>query len=392
MRQPGVSNKVGQWANFWGDKDKKTLFPREQESAFAQEAANADIIFVFDASAPPESVYYFGKNTRLRCPKKPAPKPYDRVAGTGNLAEVTAAREAAQGDSKQGNGQTTSTGTGNGQTTSTTAANPASPKKGDGQTTSTSGPDGNGPPLNFLQVLSRNLAIAGALASGDTSGSLKDPNGSRYGIPSGKNAGGPDLLLLQAAAGTFAVIGIPFKSGKEFIDTVTRALSQKKVAGILDPKVLSREIAEQLAHEPEQAVIDKAIAALKQGNTKPFEALESFGKAMAPSLRDAAVILPYSRAKIFTRGWEGKFQAHHILEVDMGDKVFKLGKAIDDVPAIVLSEAEHKAVTKALEEARATVLAGTGKKYPDQQQLWAIYQKVYAPYPSWLKAIESYFP
>ncbi|MBK9260603.1 MAG: hypothetical protein IPM54_12365 [Polyangiaceae bacterium] len=322
------------------------------------------------------------------------PLPYDRVAGTGNLAEVTAAREAAQGDSKQGNGQTTSTGTGNGQTTSTTAANPASPKKGDGQTTSTSGPDGNGPPLNFLQVLSRNLAIAGALASGDTSGSLEDPNGSRYGIPSGKNAGGPDLLLLQAAAGTFAVIGIPFKSGKEFIETVTRALSQKKVAGILDPKVLSREIAEQLAHEPEQAVIDKAIAALKQGNTKPFEALESFGKAMAPSLRDAAVILPYSRAKIFTRGWEGKFQAHHVLEVDVAEDVFGMGKqAIDDIPAIILSKEQHELITGRLTKAHNELLDTLKKteKKLEPADVWQMYQKVYKDYPSWLTAIEGYF-
>ncbi|MBK9260596.1 MAG: hypothetical protein IPM54_12330 [Polyangiaceae bacterium] len=103
------------------------------------------------------------------------------------------------------------------------------------------------------------------------------------------------MLLLQAAAGTFAIIGIPFKSGKEFIETVTRALSQKKVAGILDPKVLSREIAEELPKDPTKAQLDKAL----QG-----EIVESYGMAMAMSLRDAGTILPYSRAQIFTAGWE----------------------------------------------------------------------------------------
>ncbi|MBK9265385.1 MAG: hypothetical protein IPM54_37070 [Polyangiaceae bacterium] len=251
-------------------------------------------------------------------------------------------------------------------------------------------------PLNFVEVLARNLAIAGALASGDTSGSLKDPNGSRYGIPSGKNAGGPDLLLLQAAAGTFAIIGIPFKSGKEFIETVTRALSQKKVAGILDPKVLSREIAEKLAEEPKKEAVKDAIDALKRGDDKAFDALESFGKAMAPSLREAGVILPYSRAKIFTKGWEGKFQAHHALEVDMAEDIFGMDmKAIDDIPAIVLSEAEHKAITNKLNQARAKVLDGLRREGKGAElspsDLWKVYEEVYAGYPSWLDAIKPYF-
>lgn len=135
-----------------------------------------------------------------------------------------------------------------------------------------------------------------------------------------------------------------------------------------------------------------AIAALKQGDTKALEALESFGKAMAVSLRDAAVILPYSRAQIFTKGWGGKYQAHHILEVAMARDVLDIGKkAADDIPAIILSEAEHKAFTKALEEARANFLKTTGKSVSKPHELWAIYKEVYKSRPTWLQSIESYF-
>ncbi|HRI69016.1 MAG TPA: hypothetical protein PK156_32520, partial [Polyangium sp.] len=62
--------------------------------------------------------------------------------------------------------------------------------------------------------------------------------------------------------------------------------------------------------------------------------IDSFGKAMGPSLAEAGVIMPYSRAKIFTRGWEGKFQAHHLLEVEMAKDTMKMdAKAINDIPA-----------------------------------------------------------
>jgi hypothetical protein len=248
-------------------------------------------------------------------------------------------------------------------------------------------------PLNLLESLARNLSILGALASGDASGDLKNPNGSRHGAANGKNVGGPDSLLLQATAGTLAIIQNPLKTGKEFIARVTRGLSERKVIGILDPKVLSKEIAEKLAKEPEQAAVAKVIAAWKKGDKKAIEKaveeLESFGKAMAPSLREAGVIMPYSRAKIFTRGWEGKFQAHHALEVQMMED-FKMGSA-EDAPAIILSKTDHEAITAALDAARKEFKSTMGHEVSTPQELWTIYQKVYAGRPAWLEAIKSYF-
>jgi hypothetical protein len=247
-------------------------------------------------------------------------------------------------------------------------------------------------------VFVRNLAILAALASSDTSGDLKDPNGKRYGIPSGKNPDGPDSMLLQAGVSVFAIIGLPVKSGKEYIQQVIRAISERKAPTILDPKLLSKEIAEKLAEEPKQEAVQKAIAELKLGNTKPFDALESFGKAMAPSLREAGAILPYSRARIFTRGWEGKFQAHHALEVDMAEEVFGMTKGeIDDIPAIILSDAEHKVVTKNLDAARGKVLdrlRREGKVENPQMSpgdLWQVYKEAYADHQPWLDAIYPYF-
>jgi len=105
------------------------------------------------------------------------------------------------------------------------------------------------------------------------------------------------------------------------------------------------------------------------------------------------VILPYSRAQIFTAGWEGKFQAHHILEVAMARDTLDMGeKAIDDIPAIILSEAEHKAITKKLNEARASFLQTNGKVADKPQELWQVYKEAYAGYPAWLEAIKGYFP
>ena len=358
-RPAGIGSKVDRWAS----RDSKGNLLTNNDKVFADAVAKAELVFIFDEKAPPESVYWFVKDpAELSCPNQPPPQPYKEAKAAGRLEMMATATSLAAGCG-------------------------VTPQQLAHETSWTSSPDGHGPPLNFLETLAHNLAIAGALASGDTSGSLKDPNGSRYGIPAGKNVGGPDLLILQAAAGTFAIIGIPVKSGKQFIQEVTRALSQKKVAGILDPKVLSKEIAEQLAADPGKEAIKDAIDALKRGEEL---SLESFGKAMAPSLREASVILPYSRAKIFTRGWEGKFQAHHILEVDMMEQL-KLGAA-EDAPAIILSEADHQVITTALDKARADFRSTMGREINSPQELWQIYQKVYAKYPSWLEAIKGYFP
>jgi hypothetical protein len=362
-RPKGVPEGTLEWAYGGSVKGKRLTFSLTE---YAAAAANAETIFVLDDQAPAESIYYFVTDpAELSCPGKPPPRPYKDVVASKLLPMWSAA-------------------------TSMSVALNGNPKKGDGQTTETSSADGKGPPLSFSEILTRNLSIVGALASGDTSGSLKDPNGSRYGMLGGKNVGGPDLQILQAAAGTFAIIGIPLKTGKDLITKVTRALGQRKAPAILDPKVLSREIAEKLAEEPKQIDVLDAIEALKRGEEIT---LESFGKAMAISLREAQVILPYSRAQIFTAGWEAKYQAHHIFEVRWM-KELGLGEAAKDAPAIILSKAEHEAITLKLADAGKMLLDNvkkTGKKL-DPADVWQMYQEVYKDQPNWLRAIEGYFP
>lgn len=60
-----------------------------------------------------------------------------------------------------------------------------------------------------------------------------------------------------------------------------------------------------------------------------------------------------------------------------------LGNA-DQVPSVVLTEAQHKAITAKLN------VAGTAKA-KSLQKLWEAYQQAYFDHPDWLKAIEKYF-
>jgi uncharacterized protein (UPF0276 family) len=99
--------------------------------------------------------------------------------------------------------------------------------------------------------------------------------------------------------------------------------------------------------------------------------------------------MPFSRASMFTKGWESLYQAHKILEKAMWTKVFGQSN-FDDLPAIVLKDAEHKEITNQLDQARKKLL-GDSHGTPSKEQLWAIYKRIYAREPNWLKAIEHYF-
>ncbi len=389
-RPSWVKEGVNEWAMI-GDLKASRLTANAKE--FAEQAANAETIFILDDNAPPESVYWFVDDpAKLRCPNKPAPRPYEYVARCGMLemnAAADALADAARGGTTSGNGKTASSSGGQG-TGKTAATKPNG--KGDGQTTDTSSPNGKGPPLNFVESLARNLQYPGAIARGDTSGRADDPDGARHGMLGGKNKDATDLLVLQIAVGVFSIIQNPFTSVKDFVKKINQGLATRKTPTILDPKVLTEELAEKLAKEPEQEAVEDTIKAIKEGKEIDDWPIDSFGKAMGPSLAEAGVIMPYSRAKIFTRGWEGKFQAHHLLEAQMAKDTMKMdARSIDDIPAIVLSEAEHKAVTRRLNEARAEFLPGVKPEDMKPHDLWKVYQEAYQGYPAWLDAIEGYF-
>lgn len=385
-RPEGVPQSADEWTKApAGSKTMWTTIGKD----FAAASANADVIFVFDEKAIPETIYYFVTDpSKLRCANQPPPRPYDQVKQTDMLVMLNLASTQAAA-MKPGAGQ------GKGQSTLPPATASSAPKNGDGQTTMTSSPDGKGKPLSFSEILTRNLSIMAALANADTSGSLKDSNGERYGMVGGTNVGGPNLQILQVAAGVFSLVGNPIKSGKEFLDLVQKSFKQGKIIGILDPKVLTKEMAETLAKSPEKEEVDKLLNWLKdQPHDVPISQwpIDSFGVSMAQSLNQAQVILPYSRASIFTKGWERFYQAHHILEVNMFET---LGKAelAKDGPAVILSKAEHDFITGELAKARKELFSKvekTGSKL-EPADVWAMYQKVYKDQPNWLKAIEGYF-
>lgn len=359
-RPKGVPNNITEWAMVMGTKTSRMNL---SEMEFAKESASAKIIFYIDENAPPESIYYFVDDVKkLRCPGKPEPKPFDDALKTGAmplLREISEVTSGKSGAPKKG--------------TSTNGSDDSSPS---------ASPDGQGPPLNFVESLSRNLAILSAMAQGDTSGSLSDPNGSRYGAANGKNVGGPNLLATQIIAGAFGLLGNPLKNPKEFIEAIAEGLAKRESRMILNPKVLTKEVAEKLAAEPTEAMLKRA---------ENGELIESYGKAMAMSLQEAQTILPYCRAKLFTAEWAGKYQAHHILEKDIAKRLLKMEEnTLDDIPAIILTEAQHKQITGDLRIAYDKLLRDTAGRKIEGVDVWKMYQEVYKD-QTWLKAIEHYF-
>jgi hypothetical protein len=379
-RPKTVPEGVTQWAKW----DKKGHLIINNDKAFADAAANADIIFVLDDKAPAESVYWFVKDPKeLSCPGKPPPMPYKEANESGKLAMMTAATQMAglmYGPPKTGNGKDGSSAT------TSTAANGSksstSPSSG-GSPSDTSSPDGKGPPLDFLDRISRGISITGALVQGDTSGNLKDPNGSRYGIPNGKNPGGPNLWVLQVGVSVFAIVQNPIKTSKDFVDLIRRGLAKGEAIIISNPKHFTKELAEKLAATPEQKLTQQNL-----------DMAESFGESMAPSLNLSRTVMPYSRAQVFTAKWGGDYQAHHIFEQQMMKDLKYVPDDITNSPAIILTKKEHELITAKLNDARNKLLqdlAKVNRKVPNKAELWNMYQKVYKDNPTWLEAIKGYF-
>ncbi len=330
-RPPSVGD-VREWAMTEDKKQNKLIV---SEKAFADEVANAKIVFVFDDTAPPESVYWFVTDpSKLSCPNKPAPRPYDQVAGSGYLPMLATATSMAD------------------------ALVPAAPKKGDGKTTWSSGPDGKGPPLTFLEEVTRQMIIAGALATANTSGSLKNANGSRSGMPGGTNVGGFSFPPLQAGVAIIQVLSSIGLTPAKFINKVAEFAAKGQRTVINEVNQTTIKLADELIHDHGQFV-------------------------MAESLRKAETILPYSIGEKFTKNLGGKLQAHKIFE----RRAFKIlqMEGVEKAPSIILTDKEHQKISAALDAQWEIVKPKTKADFQK------IYKSVYEQdYPHWLAAIESY--
>jgi len=259
--------------------------------------------------------------------------------------------------SQGGSGTATTSKATTGTTGTTTTTTTTTTKKGDGKTTDTSSPDGKGPPLSAFERISRNLAVGGALAQGDTSGNLKDPNGDRSGIPGGKNVGGFSFPPLQAGVALLQILSSAGMSPKSFIDDVLKfsKRGQRTLIKEADEKMLT--------------VADELIA--KHGRYE-----------MAKGLEEMQTIMPYAMGEKFTKELGGKFQAHKIFEKKAFER-FKM-EGVEKAPCVILTDETHKEVTRLLEAA--------WKKNPGmtKAELREVYKGVYRNHPEWLEAIESY--
>jgi hypothetical protein len=238
---------------------------------------------------------------------------------------------------------------------------PTLPTKGPGSPITSAGPgkgDGSGTKKGVekspAEKAAEQLALAGAIANLQMNEDLNDPNGKPFGIPGGLNPYGPNHPATQAMAGVVLLVtGVLSVTG--FEQKLRQAIQLGKPLVIDGVGKVSEEVAEQLA--------------------------KKWGYQITHALAENGTIAEYAVMKKFTQNMGGRWQAHHLVERSMV-KEFGLGNA-EQVPAVILTEAEHKAI-------RAKLRVAT-KDVKDAQKLWQAYQRVYKKHPHWLKAIESYF-
>jgi hypothetical protein len=226
---------------------------------------------------------------------------------------------------------------------------------------------GHGPKKTIGEKIARELAFGGAIATGQLNEDTKHPDGKQYGIPGGKNADGPNHPAAQAAAGA-TLIAISL-SGGAFEKKLKDALAKKGTKVVIEE---TGKVGEKAAEKLVQEYVGK------EGAKKAGERLAHLADAMNKS----GAIGEYAVMKKFTDGMGGRVQAHHILEESMIKK-WKLGNP-DRGMSVILTDAEHKAITAKLKAAK-TIEAKT------TQKLWQAYQEAYVDHPDWLAAIKSYF-
>ena len=238
--------------------------------------------------------------------------------------------------------------------------------KGSGGTAKDGTANGTGVQKTALDKVAEELAYAGAIANQQLNEDTKSPDGKRYGIPGGKNADGPNHPAAQAAAGaTLVAMALVSASGLD-----------KKLKDALTKKtpLLIQETG-KAGEQATQKFIQGYMA--ENGGKKAGERFAHLVDAMHKN----GTIGEYAVMKQFTTGLNGTMQAHHIVEKRFA-KMLKIPDA-DTIPSVLLTEAEHKAITAAL--AKKTANAETPK------ELWKAYQEVYQDYPHWLEAIKKYF-
>ncbi|MRG96562.1 hypothetical protein [Polyangium spumosum] len=213
--------------------------------------------------------------------------------------------------------------------------------------------------LTPLERMVRELSIASAMLNGEFNHDLARKDGKRFGIIGGSSEDGVDSAIVQAAAAIAQVAsGVLVGQAETFAKKLEEACAKKAPLIIEGAEKVSKETAELLAQQ--------------------------YGRAIAEALEQNGAIGPYKTMREFTRGLEGDFQAHHILEKAMGRDLGLTKEQLDNIPSVILTEAQHKRITRLLDLKRP-------KMKLDSQTLWDLYEEVYEPFPHWLEAIKPYF-
>lgn len=333
-RPKGIT--VNEWhGGVPGVKGARTI---TDAAAYASQIAKAKVIFYFDASAPPESVWNFGSETKVRCPGKP-PIPYEQWVAKNS-----------------------GTGTGSGATNSgieAPATTSNAPKTGQYPPSATSSPKGKGPPLTTWEDFLRQLSLAGSLATGDVSGQTDHAQGDRYGATTGQNVGAFSFPPLQAGYALLQILSATGTNAKSFVDDIIQNARRGQ-------RTVIKEVNKDLLNAADELIN-------KHGRYQ-----------MAHGLEEMGTIMPYELGAKFTEKLGGKFQAHKLFEKRAFER-FQM-EGLDKAPCVILTDAEHKLITEKLR------IAWVGKeKSMTLPELRKIYQDAYQRHPHWLEAIDSYF-
>lgn len=220
------------------------------------------------------------------------------------------------------------------------------------------GTAGTAPVTGFDRV-AYELAFAAAIVNGQMNEDLTLPGSTAHGIVGGKNPGGPDMAVVQAAVSLTQISSAAIiTQANKFAQRLKQAFATKNERIILNGvDDVTEEVAEALAKQ--------------------------YGVDIAEALAKNGTIGPYAVMKKFTEKLGGAYQAHHIFENARIKKLLP-GANPDKFPAIILTKEEHQAITREL-----------AKRSPEMTNLkkaWKVYQEVYKDYPAWLEAIRPYFP
>ncbi|MRG92925.1 hypothetical protein [Polyangium spumosum] len=200
------------------------------------------------------------------------------------------------------------------------------------------------------------VVIAGAIFNLQMNEDLHRADGKEYGIVGGMNADGPNDPRLQAAAVAVLFSPVSMAVGNKFMKATSEALARGEKVIIKDVSGLSEDAAKYLAAE--------------------------FGEELTQALAKAEVVGPFRVMRHFTKGYERKWQAHHIYETA---KMEGIGLNALDGPSVILSSEAHTVMTNKLAKLTKHIHPAA------LPALWKGYQEAYSNLPHWLKAMEHYF-